>query len=383
MAGANLRLTSFLLAMEGSENAHGCGGGNAMPETLHTGSYVLAGIAGYVGRPDEAGEVGVFRRASDGGEWEHVLRDVETHTITVHPQDANIVLAGTTDGVWRSTDHGATFARAQFPDENVQIWSYLIDQRDPNRILAGASPVAVYESQDQGASWQRLPEISIADRAVGPFATRVMRMVQHPTKPDEVYAALEINGVMRTSDFGRSLTDCSDHLVELSRQSYLASKIVTETEAEGMLDGHAITISPAEPDVVLLACRMGLFQSRDQGATWQDKDIKKYSPITYGRDIKISSSEPGTLYAALSVAAASDDGALYKSIDSGETWQRFDKVKVHGTIMSVGLNDKNPDEVYIGARYKGEIFGTCDAGESWTEMRLPGSVKDIYCVTCG
>jgi photosystem II stability/assembly factor-like uncharacterized protein len=56
---------------------------------------------------------------------------------------------------------------------------------------------------------------------------------------------------------------------------------------------------------------------------------------------------------------------------------------VHGTIMSVGLHATDPGQVYIGARYQGEIFGTHDGGETWAAMPLPGPVKDIYAVACG
>ncbi|HUS95857.1 MAG TPA: hypothetical protein VMX97_03860 [Hyphomicrobiaceae bacterium] len=346
-------------------------------------SYVFAGVAGYVGRPDQPGKVGVFRKPVDNGEWHHVLADIETHMVVVHPGKSDVVLAGTVDGVWRSADHGATFSRTSFPDSNVQIWSFLVDRRDAGRIIAGASPVGFYESRDMGESWRRLPETGVSERAKGPFSTRVMRMVQHPTQPDEIYAALEVNGVIRTADFGQTWVDCGNHLVELSKQPHLASKIVTDTEAEGMLDGHAIAISPADPDAVVLACRMGLFRSADKGTSWQDMEMKRFSPITYGRDVKVASHDPKTLYAALSVAAASHDGGVYRSTDAGQTWRRFDRVQVHGTIMSVGLSTKDPNEVYIGARYEGEIFGTRDGGETWTEMPLPGPVKDVYCVACG
>jgi photosystem II stability/assembly factor-like uncharacterized protein len=112
-------------------------------------------------------------------------------------------------------------------------------------------------------------------------------------------------------------------------------------------------------------------------------EVKRFSPVTYGRDIKVSSAEPNTLYAALSVAASSHDGALYRSTDNGESWQRFDKVQVHGTIMSVGLHATDPNQVYLGARYDGEIFGTQDGGKTWQAMPLPGEVQHIYSVACG
>ena len=84
---------------------------------------LYAALAGYVGRPDQTGRTGVFRRDAVGGEWQHVLPDPEAFAVVVHPRQPALVLAGTADGVWRSEDHGATFARADFPDHGKQIWS--------------------------------------------------------------------------------------------------------------------------------------------------------------------------------------------------------------------------------------------------------------------
>ena len=104
-------------------------------------SNIYAGVAGYVGRPDEKGSVGVFRRGVAADKWSHVLTHLETHTVLVHPTDPAMVFAGTDDGVWRSKDHGATFQQARFPDRGKQIWSFLVDLRDDKRIYAGASPL--------------------------------------------------------------------------------------------------------------------------------------------------------------------------------------------------------------------------------------------------
>ncbi len=346
-------------------------------------SYIFAGVAGYVGRPDATGAVGVFRRAASGGAWEHVFGAHPAHTVYVHPDDPKVVFAGTTNGVWRSDDSGATFAKAAFPDTDKQIWSFLAIEGQPDTVYAGGAPIDVYRSDDRGKSWTKLPNPGMPERCKGPFAPRVMRMVQRPGRPNEIYAACEIAGTMRTTDGGQTWTDTSDHMVELSKLPHLESSIVQkETKAEGMLDCHAIAIAPARPDTPIVALRMGLFKTEDAGKSWQDMEVKRFSPTTYGRDIRVSPHDPKTLFAALSVSAASHDGGLYRSQDAGETWTRFDKVQVHGTIMSVGLSKSNPDQVIIGARYNGEIFGTQDGGATWSEMPLPGDVQDIYSIAC-
>jgi photosystem II stability/assembly factor-like uncharacterized protein len=350
---------------------------------MATQTNIYAAVAGYVGRPEATGRVGVFRRPANGGEWQHALADLEAFTVVVHPRRPEVVFAGTADGVWRSTDRGATFVRAEFPDRGKQIWSFLVDGSDPDRIYAGGSPVDVYRSEDGGGSWRKLPTPAVKERAKAPFAARVMRMAQHPARPQEIYAALEVNGVIRTTDGGETWEDCSADLIRLSQLPHLSSKIVSDSYAEGMLDGHALAISPADPDAVLLAVRMGLFRSADHGHSWQDLEVKRFSPVSYGRDVRVSPKDPKTVYAALSVAAASHDGGLYRSDDAGKTWRRFDKVQVHGTIMSVGLHATDPDQVYIGARYQGEVFGTEDGGKTWAALPVPGPVKDIYAVACG
>jgi photosystem II stability/assembly factor-like uncharacterized protein len=353
-------------------------------KSMASPANVYASVAGTVGRSDkDPGKVGVFRRPAESGEWEHVISDFSSNVVHVHPTDPNIVLAGTHDGVYRSTDRGKTFKRANFPDKSMEIWSFLVDAGNPKLIYAGGSPIAVYRSEDSGETWKRLPDPNMPSRCVMPFACRVMRMAQHPGKPGTIFAALEVGGVMRTTDGGETWKDCSPDLIRLAQLPHLKSKIVSNTSDEGMLDGHAIAISKADPDAVIVAVRMGLFRTADDGDSWQDMEVGRFSPTTYGREVRSSPSEPGAVYSALSVAAASKDGAVYKSTDKGQTWKRFDKVQVHGTIMSVALHQTDPKQVYIGARYDGEIFGTQDGGETWQSMNLPSGTKDIYALACG
>lgn len=345
-------------------------------------AQLFAGVAGYFGRPDPSGLCGVFRRPVDGQSWEHVLKEPECFSVNVSPSDANVVFAGTADGVWRSTNGGKSFQRTNFPDKGMQIWSFLFDPTDPKIVLAGGSPISVYRSEDGGESWKRMPEPGMPDRAVMPFACRVMRMAASPRHAGEIFAALEVNGVMRSTDGGESWKDCSEGLLNLAKQPHLQSQIVSNTRNEGMLDGHAIATTSADPHAVILAVRMGLFRSENEGDNWSDMEVGRFSPVTYGRDIKVSPQDPRTLYAALSVAASSKDGALYRSTDVGQTWQRFDKVQVHGTIMSVALHQKDAKQVWMAARY-GEVFGTQDGGATWSEAPLPSGVKDIYSLAVG
>jgi hypothetical protein len=41
----------------------------------------------------------------------------------------------------------------------------------------------------------------------------IQHIAFNPARPEEMYAALEVRGVIRSTDAGESWTDCSDHLI--------------------------------------------------------------------------------------------------------------------------------------------------------------------------
>lgn len=330
----------------------------------------------------DGGEGGVFRRASSGEAWQHVLKGVDVHALTVDPRNADIVYAGTKDGPYRSTDRGEHWERLGFPDRDMQIWSILPDPHDPKTVYAGGSPVAVYRSDDGGDNFRRMPDPGLPDRVKMPFACRVMRFAAHPQRAGELYATLEVNGAMRSRDGGESWEDCTADLIRLAGEPRLQSRIVSDTTDEGMLDGHAIATTSADPDGVILAVRMGLFRTNDHGRSWDDMQVGRFSPYTYGRDIRVSPRDPKTLYACLSVAANSEAGALFRSDDIGNTWRRFDKVEPRSTVMAVAPHPRDPNEVHIVAR-RGQVFGTSDGGASWLAAPLPANARDLYALACG
>ncbi|MGH7043287.1 MAG: WD40/YVTN/BNR-like repeat-containing protein, partial [Acetobacteraceae bacterium] len=280
-----------------------------------------------------------------------------------------------------STDRGAHWERLGFPDRGVQVWSILVDPHDARTVYAGTSPVAVYRSTDGGAHFARMPDPGLAERVRMDFPCRVMRFAAHPVHAGELFATLEVNGAMHSTDGGESWRDCSADLVRLADEPRLKSRILSDTETEGMLDGHAITMTAADPDAVYLAVRMGIFRSTDQGRSWRDMEVGRFSPFTYGRDIRFSPADPKVMYAALSVAARSTAGSLWRSDDLGASWRRFDKATPHATVMGIGLHPTNPAQVAIAAR-GGEVFATADTGATWEALPLPPAGRDAYAIAC-
>jgi photosystem II stability/assembly factor-like uncharacterized protein len=330
---------------------------------------------------------GIFRQAVGDDRWEPLTTGLpegtQVQAITVHPTEHDVVYLGTWTGLYRSVDRGQRWSRLRLADSPTEVWSVFVHPANPRLLYAGTSPVGVHRSDDGGETWRRLPRAVQPDRVKMSFACRVMRLAADPTHPDEVYAALEVGGVMRSLDAGESWDDCSADLVKLAERPHLRSRIQSDSETEGMLDGHALCVSTARPGGVMLAVRMGLFRSDDRGASWHDLEIRRFSPLTYARDVRVSPHDPRLLYACLSPAARSQDGSLYRSADLGESWTRIDHgVKAESTMMAVALHPRDADQIY-GATRSGQVFGTRDGGRTWHESRLPAGVQDVYAIACG
>lgn len=348
--------------------------------------HVFAGVVRWPGGADMSSPPGtlggIFRLAVGEREWEQVTRGLpaECHVpgLTADPHDPDRIYAGTQEGPYVSTDGGASWRRLDFPRRDLQVWAIAVHPRDPRKLYVGTSPLGVFISEDGGGTWRSAPSAALPDHMeMGRFRNRVMRFAFNPSRPEEMFAALEVRGVIRSTDGGETWQDCSAHLVELAEQPHLKSAILTKDTAEGMLDVHAVAISAAAPETPFVALRMGLFRSDDHGAHWQDLEMRKRSPIFYGRDIRVSPHDPKTLYATLSTSAAGDTGTVWRSQDLGATWERFDTpTRARSTMMAAVPSPRDPRVVYAAAR-KGQVFCTLDGGATWQEVPLPAGCSAV------
>jgi len=329
------------------------------------------------------GAIGSLYRLNHGGQWENVPDvpdDAAVQAIVQHYQYPNILFLATRKGLYKSEDGGQSWRYTPAADEGVQFWSVEVDPRDPEHLFAGTSPIGVYESRDCGETWTSC-QVDWPERFNIRFgASRVMRLAFHPVDPAVMYGIAEINGFMVSTDSGKTWKGEPRGLLEMARNDVLKSKIETDDDAEGMFDAHAVTTTPASPDSAFYLCRMGVFESKDLGQSFNDLEVRKFAPFSYCRDLRVVAGNDKKLYACFSISSRSEAGAVYTSDDLGKSWRRADSsVTPRSTIMGINVHKANPDGV-ISITRGGQVFYTLDGARTWTETQLPADAGDGFCV---
>ena len=350
---------------------------------------LFVGAGQWQAAASEASTQGFFGLDSNE-EWHPITNglpnQVEVRSIVLHPERQDTIFAGTQMGPYRSDNGGNSWRHLPLPDntsdEDSVVWSICIDPSDPETIYVGTQNTSLFRSRNSGRSFERLIIPEPSGVVCTSFAMRVIGIAVAASNPNHIVVAFEIGGLVASQDGGLTWKSCNGELLRLSQQQHLRSAIVSDQASEGMMDSHALVFAPRNPETVWLANRMGLFRSEDCGKHWSEFGISRFSPLTYARDLHISRLQPDRMYAALSVAAACDEGAIYRSDDRGNSWYRFDhSVEIDSTVMAIAESNTSSDRVYCAARH-GKIYGTEDGGKSWAGHRLPDGTQGVYAIAC-
>ena len=319
-----------------------------------------------------AGTGGLYRKAPGEDRWEELTNGLppspEVRVIATHPLQPDVVFAGTQDGVYRSGSRGNHWRRLNMPVSGSVVWSLLFRPHSPSVMYVGMAPAQIFCTRDAGESWEPLRITLGPDVMTMPFDTRVIAMAADPNNPDELYAALEVGGMIRSLDAGATWEPINRGLAEVG---------------EDRLDLHGVQVAATGPGTVYISTREGMFRSLDRGDHWDAIDFKKFSSITYTRDLLMSRQRTSALYVSVGKAARGDVGALFRSHDLGETWERVDHdVTPRGTMMAVAINARRPAQIYCATR-DGQVFGSLDDGDTWKEYPLPEAAKEVYALAVG
>ena len=76
-------------------------------------------------------------------------------------------------------------------------------------------------------------------------------------------------------------------------------------------------------------------------------------------------------------------GALFHSGDGGMSWERVDMgFQPTSTMFGITFDQRHPSRVYC-ATSSGQVYGSRDGGETWSEHAMPEGVDQVYALACG
>jgi photosystem II stability/assembly factor-like uncharacterized protein len=348
----------------------------------HQQTFVYVGLAG---EGEYIGAGGLYRYATHNGAWQSLTNGLPEHpqvrALLIHPENPAIVYAGTNRGPYRSDDRGEHWTALEAPPQGADVWSLAFHPRHANIIYAGYEPCAIYRSEDGGEHWKRMHTEKVVFPHVTtympPLGKRVIGIAADPSDAQDMYAAIEVGGLLASRDGGESWESITDGL-------YVRNHTV---------DLHGVQVSSAAPGTVFIITQVAMFRSRHRGRHWEHVQIDEMFPGgSYCRGLLVAPNDPHTIYLAAGAGGGGapkgtqETGALFRSRDIGETWARVDIGDTPPSRMAqIAIDRANPAHVYCCAMH-GQIYGSQDSGHTWQKSQLPVETmrsRRIYAMVCG
>jgi photosystem II stability/assembly factor-like uncharacterized protein len=240
------------------------------------------------------------------------------------PSAAGTILMDTGQGIFRSTDDGATWTNVE-PNSNGSTVRSL---SNPS-VLYTADGCSLYKSTDGGMTW------SARYTTCSPNADSV---AISPTDPNTVLV-FGGDSEYRSTDGGTTF-----------------SQVMTTPFSCNCTGNQYV----ASPDGSLYAVAGGLYKSTDAGLTWTQ--LGNGAP-SYFAAFALSASNPAVLY-------GTDGNNVYQSTNGGATWS----LTAMGTVVNyLAVDPSNPQIVYGTSTQGTAILTSIDGGVTWIST---GAVLD-------
>ena len=308
---------------------------------------------------------GIARLDQAGGAWEVQLSlsGSGAQCLALDLADPDTVYAGLREGgVQRTNDGGRTWVDCALPGPGV--FSLAVSAAD-GAVYAGTEPSALYRSDDRGETWRELEGLlELPSRATWsfpprPWTSHVRWIAPSPHDADLILAGIELGGLMRSSDGGKTW---ADHRPGAQR------------------DVHSLAWHPR------VAGRA--YEAGGGGAAWSDDEGESWQPADEGRDrhytwsVAVDPDDPELWYVSASTGPYAAHGggdpqakiyrrqdgkwsALAGGLPEPLTAMPYALVAVEGGLVA-GLAD-------------GQIWGSADRGETWHEYATQGdAVTELH-----
>jgi photosystem II stability/assembly factor-like uncharacterized protein len=292
-----------------------------------------------------------------------------TRVLMMDPNNHHVVYAGTTEGLWRTTDDSRTWKRVSA--DNVIVNDVMIDPRNSNRVLLATDRSGVLISDNAAASF-------IASNH-GFSHRQVSAAITDHNNPDVLYA-----GVINDKEFGGVLVshDGGDQWTHIN---------------SGLAGRDVFTLKQTSNGTLLAGTNRGIFELANGSNTWRpanavvrEKTVSvKKTVVTKskGKSKRVTTTVKKTMStrSELTSRVAQIEGAgdklfaatssgLFESKDDGRIWRQVEEAgsQTYTSVAALGDN-------VIAASLRGAVV-SADGGATWTTAKVPTFITAIFSV---
>lgn len=320
--------------------------------------------------------------------WQRIseTENISTNAIVIAPSNNRVLYAGTSFGVIKSTDSGASWTRSLL---SKTVNRLVVDPNDSQIVYAGTQN-GIYKSINGGDEWIEintgLISSDVTSTATGTVTNSVSNygyigvLAISPSNAQILYIATR-NGIFKTSNGGASWVLVNTGMSPTIWNGTLAASSVT-----------SIAIDGNDSQVVYASTRCGttlnnnqsefvsgnVFKTTDGGVNWQEISVGIAGDYIDVTSVVLDPSNSNVLYAGImSVDVLQSNGAMfnatyssvniYKSMDGGLSWKQS-RSWLGGWSSRIfsefGISASNSKVIY--ASFVDNVYKSNDNGVSWT-----------------
>ncbi|MCD6404470.1 MAG: hypothetical protein J7M19_01430 [Planctomycetes bacterium] len=370
------------------------------------------------GRSQDEHYLGVAKTTDGGGTWELVWKDStkpgdnmkgawlnerfgpwwgeNPGNIGVAPTDPDIVYGTDSGRTMRTTDGGKTWQAVYSRKAEDGSWTTTgldvttcygvhFDPFEKNRVFISYTDIGLFSSDNGGSTWKSATAAGVPrgwvnttywmvfDPEVRGRVWAVMSGVHDLPRPKMWRGRGRVRnrgGVCISADGGRTWKQSTQGMPETA-----ATHILMDPT------------SPADARVLYVTgFGTGVWKSTDGGKSWTLKNngIQGQEPFAW----RLARDPKGVLYLVVARKSESgevankDDGALYRSTDGAETWEKVPLPEGLNGPNDITVDPEDPSRLYLAAwgrfQWSGAVMGgiylSTDAGKTWQNVLA----KDQY-----